>query len=726
MLTVNDFKIFSTSGAQNLIHLRRDIRLIENSENFINACAFVICASDFSNFNKIKAIKGVPIFIIMNKKIEIDEKILSLSSGIFSGDENDINAFNAQLEIAINEYEASLLPPFTYTLLNYLKKGNVTFACPGHQGTNFLSKHPTGKKFIDIVGSNIFHLDVPHAGPMLGEVLTHQGAPYEAEKFAASVFNADKTYFVLNGTSTANKVVTNALLTPGDLVLFDRNNHKSCYHGALFQAGAIPIYLEVARNSYGFIGGITNTALDEEKIRLKIKNISDEKYLLTRPFRLAIIQFGTCDGTISNARFIIDKIGHLCDYILFDCAWLGYDQFIGFLKETSPLLQTLNENDPGIIVTQSVHKQMSGLSQTSQIHKKDNHIKEQKRYCSHDQFNHSFMLFASTSPFYLLFSSLEINAKIHSNGDGDKLWNECIQVGIEARKLIIKNCKYVKPFIPETIDNKKWNEFSTEEIMSNSKFFSFSSFGSEWHHFNDYSENQYFLDPAKLVLITTGIDSDGNYQTNGIPATFLATFLRENGITPEKSELNSISFLLTPAVTIEKILLLINKIIAFEEHFDNNSYINKVFPTLETTYEKRFNEYKIKDLCQEMHIVYKKYKINDLLKQIFMDCHIPKYSISPYEANLKFVKGETELIPLENAFGRIAAEAALPYPPGIVCIAPGEIWGGPIFSYFLAIQELLNKFPQFAPDFQGLKVKQESGREIKLYINVIKTVNYGS
>ncbi len=73
------------------------------------------------------------------------------------------------------------------------------------------------------------------------------------------VFNADKTYFVLNGTSSSNKVVLNAL-TPGDLVLFDRNNHKSNHHGALLQAEVTPVYLETARNPYGFIGGSTLTA----------------------------------------------------------------------------------------------------------------------------------------------------------------------------------------------------------------------------------------------------------------------------------------------------------------------------------------------------------------------------------------------------------------------------------------------------------------------------------
>lgn len=73
---------------------------------------------------------------------------------------------------------------------------------------------------------------------------------------------------------------------------------------------------------------------------------------------------------LSITPAVIDTVGHLCDYILFDSAWVGYEQFIPMMADSSPLLLELNENDPGIFVTQSVHKQQAGFSQTSQIHKK--------------------------------------------------------------------------------------------------------------------------------------------------------------------------------------------------------------------------------------------------------------------------------------------------------------------------------------------------------------------
>lgn len=115
-----------------------------------------------------------------------------------------------------------------------------------------------------------------NADVKLGDLLIHEGSAKHAQKFAAKVFNADKTYFVLNGTSAANKVVTNALLTRGDLVLFDRNNHKSNHHGALIQAGATPVYLEAARNPFGFIGGIDAHCFDETYLRDQIRDVMPE------------------------------------------------------------------------------------------------------------------------------------------------------------------------------------------------------------------------------------------------------------------------------------------------------------------------------------------------------------------------------------------------------------------------------------------------------------------
>ncbi|WP_338651007.1 ornithine decarboxylase SpeF [Yersinia enterocolitica] len=673
--------------------------------DFTDVAAVVLSVQDINN-GVIESIHSlgldIPIFAAVCCEEELNTDVLPSLNGVFElcGDNTDF--YGKQLESAAEKYEKELLPPFFSTLKKYVAMGNSTFACPGHQGGQFFRKHPAGRQFFDFYGETIFRSDMCNADVKLGDLLIHEGAPCDAQKHAAKVFNADKTYFVLNGTSASNKVATNALLARGDLVLFDRNNHKSNHHGALIQAGATPVYLETARNPFGFIGGIDAHCFEEKYLREQIRSVAPERANEARPFRLAIIQLGTYDGTIYNARQVVDKIGHLCDYILFDSAWVGYEQFIPMMKDCSPLLLELNENDPGIIVTQSVHKQQAGFSQTSQIHKKDKHIKGQDRYCNHKRFNNAFMLHASTSPFYPLFAALDVNAKMHEGKSGQRMWLDCVKTGIEARKMILNTCNMIKPFVPVEVDGKPWQEYDTEAMAQDLRFFNFIP-GEKWHAFEGYEASQYFVDPCKLLLTTPGIDTNtGEYTASGIPATILANFLRENGIVPEKCDLNSILFLLTPAEDLAKMQHLVAQIARFERFIEEDALLSDVLPTVYRNNETRYKGYTIGKLCQEMHDLYVSYDVKQLQKEMFRKQYFPKVMMNPQDANIEFVRGHAELVPLCKAEGRIAAEGALPYPPGVLCVVPGEVWGGAAQRYFLALEESINLLPGFAPELQGV------------------------
>jgi ornithine decarboxylase len=93
--------------------------------------------------------------------------------------------------------------------------------------------------------------------------------------------------------------------------------------------------------------------------------------------------------------------------------------------------------------------------------------------------------------------------------------------------------------------------------------------------------------------------------------------------------------------------------------------------------------------------------------------------MNPQEANIAFVRGEVELVPISKAEGRIAAEGALPYPPGVLCVVPGEVWGGAAQRYFLALEEGLNLLPGFSPELQGVYAVQEADGIKRLYGHVI-------
>ena len=661
---------------------------------------------------------GQPVFMVLSGGDA--EALPDGISGVIDLCRDDSRTIGDTLLRAAQSCEESLLPPFFGRMKHYTAQQNISFACPGHQGGEFFRRHPAGQQFTDYFGDALFRADLCNADTALGDLLIHEGAALAAQQHAAKVFHADKTWFVLNGTSSSNKVVLNALLTPGDLVLFDRNNHKSNHHGALIQAGATPVYLEAARNPFGFIGGIDAHCFDEDYLRALAAEAAPEKAGDKRPFRLAVIQLGTYDGTVYNARQVVDSIGPLCDYILFDSAWVGYEQFIPVMQMCSPMLLELNENDPGILVTQSVHKQMAGFSQASQIHKKDKHIKGQARYVSFRQMNNAFMMHASTSPFYPLFAALDVNAKIHEGESGRRLWAECVALGIEARKAIIANCKMIQPFIPPMVAGRPWQDHPTEAIARERRFFSFEP-GARWHGFEGYADDQYFVDPCKLLLTTPGIDAEsGEYSEFGIPATILAHYLRENGIVPEKCDLNSILFLLTPAESAEKMAQLVAMLGQFEQHIEDDTPLADVLPTIYQKYPVRYRDYTIRQLCQEMHDLYVSFNVKDLQKAMFRQESLPAVVMNPQDANQEYIRGNVELVRIRDAEGRIAAEGALPYPPGVLCVVPGEVWGGAVQRYFLALEEGINMLPGFSPELQGVYSEKDADGIKRLYGYVLK------
>ncbi|MCR4456539.1 ornithine decarboxylase SpeF [Pseudescherichia sp. L3] len=714
-------KIAASRACHDFISTRRDIIDLHGS-NFIDVAAAVLSINDIHKgmVEKIEETGfNIPIFVMTHEAECVPATYLPDIYGVFQYGNANREYYSRQLETAALKYERGLRPPFFSALIDYVKQGNSAFDCPGHQGGQFFRRHPTGSQFVDFFGEALFRADLCNADVAMGDLLIHEGAPCLAQQHAAKVFNADKTYFVLNGTSSANKVVLNALLAPGDLVLFDRNNHKSNHHGALLQAGATPVYLETARNPYGFIGGIDAHCFEEPYLRELVAEVSPEHNQRQRPFRLAVIQLGTYDGTIYNARQVVDTIGHLCDYILFDSAWVGYEQFIPMMADCSPLLLDLNENDPGILVTQSVHKQQAGFSQTSQIHKKDSHIKGQPRYVPHKRLNNAFMMHASTSPFYPLFAALDVNARMHEGESGKRMWMRCVEQGIEARKMILDQCRFIRPFVPTTVDNRPWDSYKTAEIARDLRFFHFVP-GENWHAFEGYAPHQYFIDPCKLLLTTPGIDAaTGEYEEFGVPATILANYLRENGVVPEKCDLNSILFLLTPAEDMGKLQQLVARLAQFETLLASDAPLQEVLPSIYHQHPERYAGYTLRQLCQEMHDLYARNNVKQLQKEMFRKACLPSVRMSPQEANYAFIRGESELVLLSEAEGRIAAEGALPYPPGVLCVVPGEVWGGSVLRYFTALEEGINLLPGFAPELQGVYIQEHEGRKA-VWCNVIK------
>jgi ornithine decarboxylase len=652
-------------------------------------------------------------------------------------------AFYAKQVVAsIIDYGMSLLPPFFGGLMAYDVEANIAFDCPGHQGGQFYRKSPAGQLFFKHFGESVFRNDLCNADVDLGDLLIHEGAAARAQRHAAQVFGADKTYFVLNGTSTSNKVVTNAVLRRGDLVLFDRNNHKSLHQGALVQAGAIPIFLPTARNPFGMIGAVDWEAWDEDTLRERIRAnplVTDpERHKAERPFRLACIQLATYDGTVYNVEKVLQKIGHLCDYVLWDEAWIGYNAFHPLFANHSPMrLEHLAPEMAGLFSTQSVHKQGAGFSQASQIHKRDEHIRGQRRYIDHKRFNESFLMHASTSPFYPLFASLDVNAKVHEGRAGEMLWDRCIALGIEARKKFREFGHYYArtgrsdqekwffdPFVPDVVTIRgsrftedatdvAWESLPTDVLTREQQCWNFRP-GSAWHGYAGYSDGYAMVDPNKLALLTPGINrKTGEYLDFGVPATVVANYLREQRVVPEKCDLNSILFLMTPAEDESKLNTLIAKLVRFKDQWDRDAALVEVLPSICAAHAERYAGYTLRRVCQEMHDFYRQANVKELQRLCFRASSFPELAMSPKDAYEALVANDVDYVPLDAVKGRISATLALIYPPGIGVIVPGERWDDraqPMLDYFLAFQESFNRFPGFNYEVQGVFQERVDGR----------------
>lgn len=713
-------KIATTSQAKLYFKTKRQLVAADKTD-FTDVAALVVAASDIDLINKVDQTKfGIPIFVITSDSNQLSGKLMKKIYHILDPNNHyDQALYNREIEAAAAQYEKKVLPPFFGSLKSYVNRGNLQFDCPGHQGGQYFRKHPAGRAFYDFMGENVFRSDICNADVALGDLLIHEGPAMQAEKEAARIYNADKTYFVMNGSTTSNNIAITAAIAPGDLVLFDRNNHKSVYNSALVMDGGRPVYMETSRDSYGFIGGIYAKDFDEDYIRAEAAKVDPKRAKQKRPFRLAVIQLGTYDGTIYNAKQVIKKIGHLCDYILFDSAWVGYEQFIPMMNDCSPLKLELGPDDPGILVVQSVHKQQGGFSQASQIHKKDKHIKGQKRYIDHKRFNNAYLKFSSTSPFYPLFASLDVNAKMQEGAAGEKLWHDTLVTSVNARKNIIKNCELIKPFVPPMVNGKKWEDAPTEEIVSNIDYWRFEK-DAKWHGFAGYENNQYFVDPNKFMLTTPGINPEtDDYEDFGIPATILASYLREHGIIPEKNDLNSILFLMTPAETATKMNNLVSHLVKFEHLVKQDQPLEDVLPSLYAENKARYRGYTIRQLCQELHDFYKDADTKTYQKKLFKHEYLPEVAMTPYDANIALLKNDVELVRLDHILGRVAVEGALPYPPGIFCVVPGEKWNENAQKYFTILEDGINKFPGFAPEIQGVYFNEEDGH-INAYGYVLK------
>lgn len=579
------------------------------------------------------------------------------------------------------------LPPFTKALLDFAKEARDDFCTPGHHSGALFDEIPEGAAFVRALGEGAFTADISDSSSVIGDPSSHEGVSGEAEALAASVYGSDRCFFVLGGTSASNRIAISALVSEGDLILFDRNNHKSASQAALAAAGGLPVYLASERNESGIIGGLTEETLDPVRLRKKAAMLSPAAGKKQRPYRLACLQLSTYDGLFLNARELLRRIGSLCDYILFDGAWAGYENFLPLLQDSAVLTFPLTKDDPGILVTQSVHKQLAGFSMTSQLHKKDSHLRGMARYLEDDVLQAAFLMHISTSPYYPLLAGLEMNAYLHQK-KGKELWQKAAITATELKKSILKRCRLLRPFTAPMVRDAFWEAHPTEEILSDPAFFAISP-KDTWHGFSHIAENLYLTDPCK-VLLTTG----------PLPAPLLSHWLESRRVTVEKSDFHTLLFLVEPSDRKEKCERLLSLFEECETAYEANAPMSSFAPDVTCLPSEGLKDYSLRYMD-----FLEKEQASRLSQALFAEDHFPKAMLTGRNAQQAFLRGERERVPLSEAKGRVSLEMILPYPPGITVLEPGEVWTDEVLSYFLFLQKYSSTFPDFSPEILGVHGK---------------------
>lgn len=605
-------------------------------------------------------------------------------------------------------YLDSRTPPFFKALTQYAADGSYSWHCPGHSGGVAFLKSPVGQMFHQFFGENMLRADVCNAVDELGQLLDHTGPIAASERNAARIYNCDHLYFVTNGTSTSNKIVWNSTVAPGDIVVVDRNCHKSVLH-AIIMTGAIPVFLMPTRNHFGIIGPIPKSEFSWENIQKKIAQnpfIEDKN---AKPRVLTITQ-STYDGVLYNVEEIKEMLDGKIDTLHFDEAWLPHATFHDFYGD----YHAIGEDRPRckesmVFSTQSTHKLLAGLSQASQILVEDATNNKLDR----DVFNEAYLMHTSTSPQYSIVASIDVAAAMMEAPEGNVLVEESIMEALDFRRAMRKVDEewgddwWFKVWGPDDLSEEGIEERDAWMLKAN----------EDWHDFGDLAEGFNMLDPIKATIITPGLDIKGNFSDDcGIPAAIVTKYLAEHGIIVEKTGLYSFFIMFTIGITKGRWNTMVAALQQFKDDYDKNQPLWKVLPE----FAKKHPSYErlgLRDLCTQIHDIYKAGDIARLTTDMYLSNMIP--AMRPTDAFAKMAHRAIDRVAIDDLEGRVTAVLLTPYPPGIPLLIPGEKFNKVIISYLKFARDFNERFPGFETDVHGLVKDIVDGKSI-CYVDCVR------
>jgi arginine decarboxylase len=332
----------------------------------------------------------------------VDRLFAEAVHGYFYREEHDYRGMFRILNAQIAERART---PFFDALRSYVASAKDSWHTPGHFSGDALRGSPWVDDFYQFMGENVFTTDLSVSVKALDSLMEPVGVIADAQQMAAKAFGARRTLFATNGTSTANKVILQTLISPGQKLLLDRNCHKSIHHGVLM-SGARPVYLDSSVNrQYGIFGPVPIAT-----ILAGIERHPDA--------RLLVITSCTYDGLRYDLQPIVAAAHARGIKVLVDEAWYSHARFHPDLRPTA--LEAGAD-----YATQSAHKTLSAFSQAALIHVNDPDLDEHS-------FRENFNMHTSTSPMYSMIASLDVGRR-QAVMEGYKLLQRALSLAAELR-----------------------------------------------------------------------------------------------------------------------------------------------------------------------------------------------------------------------------------------------------------------------------------------------------
>lgn len=582
--------------------------------------------------------------------------------------------------------------PFFTALTEYSKKPTSVFhAMPISRGNSVFNSRWISD-LGDFYGRNVFLAETSATNGGLDSLLQPKGPLKKAQQKAAKAYGAEHTFYVTNGTSTANKIVQLALIKPGDVVLVDRDCHKSHHYG-LVLAGAFPAYLDsYPIQEHSMYGAVPLSVIKEKLVALSKANRLDKVKML-------LLTNSTFDGLVYNVEKVMEQVLALKPDMVFlwDEAWFAFASFTYTYKQRTgmyvaqklyhkykspayreeymahmaslkpgdvPLLPNPDKVKIRVYATQSTHKTLSSFRQGSMIQIWD----EEYSLKVADTFQEAYMTHTTTSANYQILASLDAGRR-QVELEGYELVERSIEMAMVLRSKVENHPKLSKYFhilsvndlIPPHLRESGTGEYYTAE--------------QGWNRLEEaWEKDEFVLDPTKITLSVgkAGITGDA----------FKNMYLMDRfNIQINKTSRNTVLFMTNIGTTRGSVTYLINALLQIADELDESN----------RSLNKRETEISHKHIHSLIHDVPPLPDFSYFHRSFQASPGVPGGNIREafflaYEEELcEYVLLKDGLTQLENNKELVSTSFVIPYPPGFPILVPGQVISEDILRFMIAL-----------------------------------------